>query len=319
MHKDQMQSVPIEELLLRDTLPVDVFILLGADKFLHVAKIGQPSAIVKKYMVKGLDRVYVRVPDYFHLVHLSINEANAAVDKSSGFSRLITLQHAMATVYREISDRGIDETTFSHIKMVNHATMTLVRKTPRLADIIADLDKVQPGVVKQSLMVSMLSAMLGIAMEWTKPGTIEKLALGGFLHDVGKSKVPKEILEKHPSQLSQDDKRIYQSHPEIGHQLLLQVKSVPEDILLMVLEHHERSDGLGFPRRIKDMQISPLAKLVAVASAYCEEYLLVSAPDPATKSKAAFDRIMAQPQAFNKDVLKALQKVHSGESLKAAG
>lgn len=319
--KEQMQSIPIQEFLVREKVPVDVFILIGGEKFLLVAKFDQSVEPLKRYMEKGLDRVYIRLSDHPHLIHLTINEAAAAADsaQASGLTRITNLQVAMSTVYREIQETGMDETVFNHVKMVNHVTLTLIGKTPRLTDLIWHLASSEPDMIRYSMMVSMISSMIGVAHEWTKPGTIEKLALGGFLHEIGRTKLPAELLHKHPSQMSHDEKVIFQGHPEIGYQLLVQIKAIPEDVQFIVWEHHERADGSGYPRKLKDLQMNPLAKVVALASAFCDEYLTVSDEDESEKARIALERITTNSHLYNKDAVRALRKLFPFGKAKAAG
>ncbi len=317
---EQMQSVPIQEFVGRDTIPVDVYILLGGKKYLLVGKNGQPMDRIRKYMEKGLDRIYMRISDYSYFMHLLITEAASGVSASDAtdLTRVVNLQSAMESVYRELAENGLDESVINHVKMVNHVTLTLVAKNPRLTDLFARLVKTRPNIAEYSMMVSVISAMIGVAQEWTKPGTIEKLALGGFLHEVGRTKLPRELLDKPVSSMTKDELVIYQNHTEIGYQLLLQLKSVPEDVLDIVREHHERADGSGFPRGIKDLQMNPLAKVVAVATAFCDDYFSVVDGNAAEKARFALGKMLSNQHQFNRDALKALNKLFPTVREKAA-
>lgn len=318
--KEQMQSVPIQELLTRDKVPVDVYILLGGKKYILVARAGHPVDRLKKYMERGLDRIYMRLSDHPHFMQLVINEASttASSPNVTDLTKVANLQLAMSSVYREITENGMNESAFNHAKMVNHVTLSLVAKNPKLTDLFAELVKTRPNMVEYSMMVSMMSAMIGVAQEWTKPGTIEKLGLGGFLHEIGRTKLPVELWEKPVSAMTPDELTIYQNHPEIGFQLLMQIKSVPEDVLHIVREHHERADGSGFPRGIKDLQMNPLAKVVALAVAFCDEYFSVIDGSATHKTRIALERIASQPFLFNRDAVKALNKLFPAARSKAA-
>lgn len=318
--KEQMQSVPIQEFLTRDNIPVDVYILLGGKKYILIGKAGHPVDRLRKYMERGLDRVYMRLSDHPHFMQLVINEAASSVmsSESTDLTRVVNLQAAMSSVYREITENGMDEMAFNHAKMVNHVTLTLVAKNPKLTELFAQLVKTRPSMVEYSMMVSMMSAMIGVAQEWTKPGTIEKLALGGFLHEIGRTKLPAELHEKPASAMTKDELTIYQNHPEIGFQLLVQVKSVPDDVLDIIREHHERADGSGFPRGLKDLQMNPLAKVVALASAFCDEYFSVIDGSATDKARIALEKISSQPFLYNRDAVKALNKLFPAARSKAA-
>jgi putative nucleotidyltransferase with HDIG domain len=102
------------------------------------------------------------------------------------------------------------------------------------------------------------------AMGWSGK-RLESLARGAYLHDIGKLGVPDGILLK-PGPLSSDERRLMQQHAQIGFDL---VKGIPflADAADIVLTHHERYDGGGYPRGLKGEEILPSARIFAVADA----------------------------------------------------
>jgi putative nucleotidyltransferase with HDIG domain len=92
---------------------------------------------------------------------------------------------------------------------------------------------------------------------------IHGLRLAGLLHDIGKIAVPVEILNK-PSQLSQSELRLIKTHPAVGYEILKPIE-FPWRIADIVLQHHERLDGSGYPQGLKIKNILIEARIVAVA------------------------------------------------------
>ncbi|HVC86791.1 MAG TPA: response regulator [Gaiellaceae bacterium] len=103
-----------------------------------------------------------------------------------------------------------------------------------------------------------LAELLGLS-----PEEIETVRLGAILHDVGKIGIPDRVLLK-PGPLDDDERRIVETHPEIGDKLL-----EPLDLLAsarpVVRHHHERWDGAGYPDRLSGTEIPLGARIVAVA------------------------------------------------------
>ncbi len=91
--------------------------------------------------------------------------------------------------------------------------------------------------------------------------------LAGLLHDIGKALMPLDVLNK-PGRLTEPEFAIMRSHPVRGHQLLLEGKGSSEPTLDVVLHHHERVDGSGYPHRLAGDGISPLARMGAVCDVY---------------------------------------------------
>lgn len=113
--------------------------------------------------------------------------------------------------------------------------------------------------------VSLLSAMIGKKLEFNEE-EIKILSLGGLLHDIGKLKMPEQIIQK-PTQLSAEEYTIVKRHPIEGYKLL-RSKGLPEDVLMCVLQHHERCDGSGYPYGAKRDQINKYARIVAIANVF---------------------------------------------------
>ena len=95
---------------------------------------------------------------------------------------------------------------------------------------------------------------------------LHTLRRGALLHDVGKIGSPAEILEK-PDRLTDEEFEIMKQHVELGLRILEPVPAF-EDILPIVLEHHERCDGSGYPAGKSGEAIDPLARIVAVADCF---------------------------------------------------
>jgi len=103
------------------------------------------------------------------------------------------------------------------------------------------------------------------AMSWSGK-ELGSLARGAYLHDIGKLGVPDAILLK-PGPLTADERTLMQQHVQIGFEL---VKGIPflVDAAEIVLAHHERHDGSGYPRGLKGEAILPGARIFAVADSF---------------------------------------------------
>ncbi|MCK9394921.1 MAG: response regulator [Methylobacter sp.] len=92
---------------------------------------------------------------------------------------------------------------------------------------------------------------------------IEGIHLAGVVHDVGKIRVPAEILSR-PGKLTGNEFGLIKEHAQNGYEILKSI-DFPWPIAQIVLQHHERLDGSGYPQALKSDQISIEAKIVAVA------------------------------------------------------
>jgi HD-GYP domain-containing protein (c-di-GMP phosphodiesterase class II) len=113
---------------------------------------------------------------------------------------------------------------------------------------------------------TILSAIIGMVLKYTGHRLIQ-LATGAFLHDLGMVKVPKDILRK-KEKLSSDELNQIRTHPIHAYRIISKELKYPEDIGVIALQHHERWDGQGYPRKLKGEDINLSARIVTVADAY---------------------------------------------------
>ena len=96
---------------------------------------------------------------------------------------------------------------------------------------------------------------------------IRSVGLAGLLHDLGKAAMPMQVLNK-PGKLTDAEFGIMKSHPAEGHKMLMAMGNVDPVALDVCLHHHEKTDGSGYPKGLKDEQISLYAKMGAVCDVY---------------------------------------------------
>ncbi len=96
---------------------------------------------------------------------------------------------------------------------------------------------------------------------------IRKIGLGGLLHDVGKSKIPLEVLNK-TGRFTDHEFALMKKHPELGKSLLMGLPKSDLSAIDVAYSHHERMDGKGYPRNLTPSQIPYFAKIVALTDTY---------------------------------------------------
>lgn len=96
---------------------------------------------------------------------------------------------------------------------------------------------------------------------------IRKIGLCGLLHDVGKAKIPDEILNK-PGRFTDEEMEVMKQHTVFGRDLLLSVKDVDHATVDVAFTHHERIDETGYPRGLRAHQIPYYAKIISIVDTY---------------------------------------------------
>lgn len=117
-----------------------------------------------------------------------------------------------------------------------------------------------------SVNVCILAIMTGIVLGYHDL-KLKELGIGALLHDIGKTRINKTILNK-PDDLTADEYKEIKRHAEYGFQILRQYDDVPLLSAHVAFQHHERWDGMGYPRHLAQDNIHEYARIVAVADVY---------------------------------------------------
>ena len=110
-----------------------------------------------------------------------------------------------------------------------------------------------------------LAVELGLQMG-LPPDRLRVISRGAFLHDIGKIAIPDEILNK-PGRLTPEERLVVETHPQLGYELASNAPSLRE-VLQVILHHHERMDGGGYPGGLVGRNIPFEARVVAVADVW---------------------------------------------------
>jgi len=166
-----------------------------------------------------------------------------------------------------------DETIVELLDENVNLSKMLGNKKIELEDTYWDMVETLIGVIEardnftggHSVKVCEYSVKLAQKLEWDED-RIKKIMKASILHDIGKMGIPDNILLK-PGALSGEEYCTIMNHPEIGCRILSKVKGL-EDILPMILYHHERIDGTGYPYGLTGDKIPEGAKIIAIADSY---------------------------------------------------
>ncbi len=117
-----------------------------------------------------------------------------------------------------------------------------------------------------SVNTSILAMSLGHHLEFDRT-TLHQIGVGGLLHDIGKTKIPVEILNK-PGRFKPDEMEIMKQHVLRGVEILSTTTGLGDSYLRPALEHHERVDGTGYPYRRVRSELSQVGMMAAVVDIY---------------------------------------------------
>lgn len=309
---DEMVEIEIKEFVSGVAMPVDVYLKMGDDKFILIAQKGDKAQLQSLTLVKSnsLKTVFVHREQYKNFSKNTVNIVKA-VSQSDKFKiehKTKFIKAATNAVFTEITQFGASEEAVGMAREIANSTLGMIAPNTTITHILKSLQ--QENLLNQSVAVSAFSIMIAQKLGWQSSVTLEKLSMGSLLAEVGLKELPPEIALKPRAEMDHAEIQIYEEHPYRGLKLLESAGSIPDDVKSVVYEHHENAMGLGYPRKLRDIRMNPLAKVVALATQFCE--LIIPSPwQPSPmgpiEAIAYIKEIMGQP--FNKEAFNALVKL----------
>ena len=272
--------VEVERLSNLNTAPCDFFLKLSEKKWIKVInKNGiEIQDIVNKYWSKGIEKIYIQETDLQLFNEAMINrleDSLALADDVSPTSQMSIVGDTILTIHERLIYFGLKN------ELVNQANKTIAnvlesfkydRSIENLFNTIKTATK--GHLLQHSLMTTYLSNIVIRNLDWYTISNQEKITMASLFHDIALAHSDFQKLEKKSflvgiDKTDTDVPNEFIAHPQKSVELLSKIPNMP-DLFTIILEHHERPDGSGFPRGLKANRISPLSCILIVAHHACE-------------------------------------------------
>ncbi len=256
--------------------------------------------IIDSMVKKGIMSVYIQ-----EITDDDEDELSPAAQKN--IDRLRTDDRAKVHLSDSVRERVA---TGIHYVYSNTDDPELVRTTNNIADTllsaiqendamaidISTLKTSDEYTFKHSVDVATISMIVAKQMGMTDT-EIHEIGVAGLLHDLGKTKIPLEILNK-PARLDDDEFAVMRQHPVFSYRMIKDNPDLSDEIKLAVLQHHEKINGKGYPMAVSGAKISPYAKVLSVADIY--DALVTERPyKSAFSQREAVEMIMSMTQELD--------------------
>jgi putative nucleotidyltransferase with HDIG domain len=151
------------------------------------------------------------------------------------------------------------------LKHAERRADALISMQPGMAELMSAIEERDPYTAGHSEAVMELSGLVARCLRLNTPDRLE-LEAAALLHDLGKTGVPDTVLNK-PAPLDEGEQALVRRHTVWGAQMLAEIAGL-EPVGTIVLFHHERWDGTGYPQGLEGSQIPIASRIIAVCDAY---------------------------------------------------
>jgi diguanylate cyclase (GGDEF)-like protein/PAS domain S-box-containing protein/putative nucleotidyltransferase with HDIG domain len=218
-----------------------------------IARIGGDEFIIllPKTDSKEAEKIMQRINDYIKAEKYD----KVIFSASMGYAVKTDKSQNMDKIFKEAEDfmyrRKLSESSSIRNKNIDLIMNSLFEKSNR--------------EMLHSIRVSNICESIARNMNFTKD-SINQIRTAGLMHDIGKIGIEDVILNK-KSRLNDEEWNIIKRHPEIGYRILSSANEFSE-ISEFILAHHEKFDGTGYPKKLKEKEIPIEARIISIADAY---------------------------------------------------
>ncbi|MEI6388349.1 MAG: HD-GYP domain-containing protein [Spirochaetota bacterium] len=221
------------------------------------------------------------------------------------YRRYIDLVDRLAKVFDQV--KKAEPVDPKSIDQITQAVLTLVREEYQVAlsAILGSAVK-EDSLARSGINIAILALVIGQTLK-LPPFRLSYLATGALLHDTGMLRIPDDIV-KNRGKLTEEEGQKVRAHPLLSYRVITKELRYPDDVGLIGLQHHERWDGEGYPRRSSANDIDVLARIVSVADAF-EAMVSTKSYRHSMIGYAAMKTILSDnSRRFDPDILKAFIK-----------
>ncbi|MDQ7096031.1 HD-GYP domain-containing protein [Desulfosporosinus sp. PR] len=160
---------------------------------------------------------------------------------------------------------GKDLNGFELKRVINNIVQEILFKKDILVNMM-DMRSLDNQMFAHSVNVCVLATVLGKAM-FLEQEKLESLAIGALLHDIGKVQLDPKLINE-VDNLTPEEVELLKTHTTLGFDDLRKRKDLNLVIAHIAFQHHEHMNGTGYPRRLKEGEIHPLAQIVGIVDLY---------------------------------------------------
>lgn len=283
---ERFVTCDLEQILIGEPLPVDLYIYINF-RFITYKLAGDviDRTSYERFELKRVRNLFILEQDqprFDEWVRQSEASLKPEVPPSPELARAREDAHrkTMDIFQSAHPDKVIEQTLSASKDLVNE-----VMKSPFAVQSLSQLQTYSRGTVDHSLNVSILSVYLAMQMGYSHHVILQHVGLGGLLHDIGKTQV--RIGDQDSNETIAKKMEL---HPELGAKMMEGQQKIPNEVKMIVAQHHEHNDGSGYPKKLRANAIYDLSRIVVIANVF-DELVAEGQGTLATRQRAAVKQL----------------------------
>ena len=283
--KEDYCKVNINRLYRFNVVNVAVFIKISNNKFIKIINQNDPytHTLLDNYKMKNCLSLYIKKDDYEVFSKFFSKELAARIkDNNQDHEQLVNTKiSGISFIHEQLSQLGITESAKLTINNLTESSLKILSNNPQIFELIKNVIAKEDYIYEHSLLLSYISGAMAMQMDWGTDSTLKKIIIASLIHDLGFDDT--ELAMFHDLDTAFDLQEIEQKNIDLikKHTIKMSeeirnMKWIPPDVDSILINHHEKPNGSGYPRGLSTKNIPPLACLFIIAEdfvrrIYCKD------------------------------------------------
>ncbi|MCB9061339.1 MAG: response regulator [Halobacteriovoraceae bacterium] len=274
---ERWSEVSVDTVLKSNNVPCDVYIRINSEKFIKIidANTMYASEIVLKYKNKGARTLFIKRENLLDFVDNISRDVLKILEVREGLDDTQNVQNAnlgLSTLKENLLSCGLSKSSIDLAQECIDISLELVKKNENILNKVAKILDKEDYLSNHVHLINFVTTGIIEKLDWTTESTATKLILASILHDItldtmDAAKV-QNFSEKGFKFLNDSEQTSIKRHPIDAANIVKNFESFPPGIDSIIMQHHERPDGTGFPKGLNSKQIQPLACVFIVAEEF---------------------------------------------------
>lgn len=257
---------------MQGSLPFAVYIRIGDNKFTKIFHQGDTvdRNRFETYSQKGVNELFIHKQErreYIAATERLVKKILSSVPMTNEAAKQAVEELTEQTMFEIYEDKVFDEHSVRRAQTIIKSYIETLKTDPKSLATFLNLSRNETYPCRHGISTAVFSILLARAAENTNDKTLMTVGLGGLLHDIGMSQIPKEIDDVN-RKLTREEWAKVKQHPSLGIALINEMSVFPEEVKMIIHQHHERWDGSGYPQGLKGSAIFYPARIVAIADSF---------------------------------------------------
>lgn len=270
---EDFTAIRIDDFYSSQAVLFDIYIKLGAKRYIKILHAGdtfEKGRIDKYKNEKKVEFLYFHKNDRRKFIQFNNFMAAKAVENNAigAETKVRMMKNVSEKFVEEVFTQGLKPQVIDQGREVCENVYKMIEKEKDLYKLLRSYQDFDPNAISHSFLVTLFASSIIKQFEWESKTTIESAAMACMFHDIGKIKLPRDLLDKPVSAMTAEELEEYKKHPELGFNIADGNRMLNNSVKQIILQHHECFDGTGFPYQKRGSKILTLANIVGLADTF---------------------------------------------------